>query len=202
MFLGINSTRNITVISDVYVSTQDILSTDSSISIPDSLLDRFQCNSHWFQVDLDELYRFQTTLFSKDPPYPRKTQNTAKKCRKNRPISEILSRIRFSADYNITGTGSKQISTCSIDSTTRFFPKTPPYPSKVPNTAKNRQILVILSRIRFSTGSNITITGSNQISTSSIDSTTPFFPQTLPYPSIEFMIKHKKSNLVIPMIVI
>ena len=107
----------------------------------DSLHGRFQRRSSRFQVDLDELYRFQTTLFSKDPPYPRKTQNTAKKCRKNRPISEILSRIRFSADYNITGTGSKQISTCSIDSTTSLFPQTPPYPSKVPNTAENRENL-------------------------------------------------------------
>ena len=70
-------------------------------------MDRFQVNRYWFQVDLDELYRFQGALFLLDPPPNRReTQNTAKKRLKNPQILEIPLRIRSWTDSNCVITGS------------------------------------------------------------------------------------------------
>src|ERR1700722_6994269 len=51
--------------------------------VPDSLVDRFHCNQSWFQVELNELYRFQGSFIPPDPSYPPKLENTIKKLQKS-----------------------------------------------------------------------------------------------------------------------
>jgi hypothetical protein len=43
-----------------------------SIWNPDSPNDWFQLNQHWFQIELDELYRFYDSRFPSDPSFPLK----------------------------------------------------------------------------------------------------------------------------------
>jgi hypothetical protein len=49
------------------------------ISCPDSLKGWFQLYSHWFQVELDELYRFQYSPVPPDCPLPPKNAENCKK---------------------------------------------------------------------------------------------------------------------------
>ena len=62
---------------------QDILGQDSNIFRRDSLYGRFQFNLRWFQVELNELYRFIKYFFKTTSPCQSKAQITVKKHVKN-----------------------------------------------------------------------------------------------------------------------
>ncbi len=57
------------------INTQDILDPDSSISGTDSFNHWYQQNQQWYQIDLDELYRLHSLLFSVDFSLVEKNQN-------------------------------------------------------------------------------------------------------------------------------
>jgi hypothetical protein len=84
------------------------------IFCPDSLMSWFQLYSHWFQIELDELYRFQYSPVPPDCPlFPK----NAKNCKQMTKIWVFPAPIRLWTDSNSTLTDSRWSSTSSIEFT-------------------------------------------------------------------------------------